>query len=200
MKGSNGEGSVCRHGRGWEAAYYLNGRRRAVPAKTARDARERLELLRKQAEEGMAVPDKRLTVADYLEYWLSVTESTLRPRTHKRYSEYVRVHTIPEIGRLRLAQLKPMHLQTAVRESAEGGSSPSTVHHLRRTRAGAADREVVDVARVPEMRRSCSSRTPRSARRSSPLPSFFSPRAPRAHAWLPCGSPVSARIRPLSRG
>ena len=54
----------------------------------------------------------------------------VRPRTVKRYREYVRVHATPEIGHLRLTELRPMHLQQLYASRLRAGASPSTVQHL----------------------------------------------------------------------
>jgi hypothetical protein len=62
MKRSNGEGTVYRHGRGWEAAGYIDGRRRTFRAKTAREARGRLEQAQRSAQRGEPLLDERLTV------------------------------------------------------------------------------------------------------------------------------------------
>ncbi|MGH3266687.1 MAG: hypothetical protein ACRDNS_32410 [Trebonia sp.] len=56
----------------------------------------------------------------------------MRPSTHKRYREYVRAHTIRQIGRLRLVELMPMHLQALYASRLRTGSSASTVQHLHR--------------------------------------------------------------------
>lgn len=130
MSRGYGEGSVYRKGTGWEASAYLDGRRRSVRARTMREARERLRALQARAAAGEPTTDERLTVAEYLEYWLSVTESTVRPSTHQRYQQYVRVHAVPIIGHLRLVELKPMHLQQLYAKRLQAGSSPATVHHL----------------------------------------------------------------------
>ncbi|HEU5006368.1 MAG TPA: site-specific integrase [Jatrophihabitantaceae bacterium] len=130
MSRGYGEGSVYRKGTGWEASAYLDGRRRSVRGRTMREARERLRALQARAASGEPITDERLTVAAYLEYWLSVTESTVRPSTHQRYQQYVRVHAVPIIGHLRLVELKPMHLQQLYAKRLQAGSSPSTVHHL----------------------------------------------------------------------
>ncbi|HEY5281852.1 MAG TPA: N-terminal phage integrase SAM-like domain-containing protein [Polyangia bacterium] len=108
----------------------MHGRRPTVRAHTEREARAKLRELHRKAEEDTFVPDERLTVAEYLEYWLTVVEPSLRPSTLKRYGEYARVHAIPEIGRLRLSQLKPMHLQDLYESRLQAGCAPSTVHHL----------------------------------------------------------------------
>ena len=129
----SGEGSVYRRGPGWEAAYHVDGRRRTFRAATSREARERLTEVLRKLERGETLRDERISVADYLEYWLAAIEPTIRPSTHKRYREYVRVHAIPEIGRIKMVQLSPMHLQGLYAKRLTAGSSPSTVHHLHRT-------------------------------------------------------------------
>jgi integrase len=107
MSRGYGDGTVYRKGTGWEASGYINGRRRSVRGRTMREARDKLRAMQQRAAAGEPVTDTRLTVGDYLEYWLSVTESTVRSSTHKRYAEYVRVHAVPVIGDLRLVDLKP---------------------------------------------------------------------------------------------
>ncbi|HVB28016.1 MAG TPA: tyrosine-type recombinase/integrase [Mycobacteriales bacterium] len=89
--------------------------------------------MQRRQEQQEYVQDGRITVAQFLEYWLTVVENTVRPRTFKRYAEYVRVHTVPVIGHVRLAQLKPLDLQQLYSERMKAGSSPSTVQHLHAT-------------------------------------------------------------------
>jgi site-specific recombinase XerD len=86
--------------------------------------------LQQRAADGESLTDTCLTVAEYLQYWLSVTESTVRPTTYKRYEQYVRVHAIPVIGHLQLRELRPMHLQQLYAKRLQAGSSATTVHHL----------------------------------------------------------------------
>lgn len=125
-----GEGSVYCKGKGWEASAYIGGRRRSARGRTRREARDKLRALQERATAGAPLLDERLTVAEYLEYWLSVAESTVRPSTHVRYGQCVRVHAVPVIGRMRLVDLKPLHLQQLYANRLQAGSSPSTVHHL----------------------------------------------------------------------
>ncbi len=126
----NGEVSVYRKGDGYEAAIVSDGRRRTARAKTAAAARAKLLELQTRRDADQLLVDERLTVGDYLEYWLSVAATTVRPRTATRYSQYVRVHAVPALGRHRLTQLKPLHLQQLYAARLEAGASPSTVHHL----------------------------------------------------------------------
>lgn len=130
MARANGEGSIYRKGDAYEVALMVHGRRRTARAKSMSDARAKLRELQRKRDQEQFVQDERMTVAQFLEYWLSVAETAVRPRTFKRYAEYVRVHAIPEIGHLRLTQLKPLHLQGMYSSRMAAGSSPSTVQHL----------------------------------------------------------------------
>jgi hypothetical protein len=40
-----------------------------------------------------------------LRYWFSAVESRLRPTTHRAYRDHVRLHLIPYLGRVKLAEL-----------------------------------------------------------------------------------------------
>lgn len=130
MARANGEGSIYPKGDGYEAALMVHGRRRTGRAKSMTEARAKLRELQRKRDQEQFVQDERVTVAAFLEYWLSVAGTTVRPRTFKRYAEYVRVHAIPEIGHLRLTQLKPLHLQQMYASRMKAGSSASTVQHL----------------------------------------------------------------------
>jgi integrase len=130
MARANGEGSIYPKGDGFEVALIVHGRRRTARAKTVTEARAKLRELQRKQEQEQAPYDDRMTVKQFLEYWLSVTETTVRPRTYKRYAEYVRVHALPAIGHLRLAQLRPVHLQDLYAARLKAGASPSTVQHL----------------------------------------------------------------------
>ena len=131
MRRGNGEGTVYRRDNGWETAGYADGRRRTFRAKTRREAQSRLDAAVKRAKSGEPVVDERLTVAAFLEYWLTAIEPTIRARTRQRYQEYVR-HAIPRIGRVKLAQLAPVHLQGLYADKLKTGLAPSTVQHLHR--------------------------------------------------------------------
>ena len=133
MARANGEGSIYPKGDGFEVALIVHGRRRTARAKTITEARAKLRELQRRQEQEQASYDERITVKQFLEYWLSVAATTVRPRTYKRYAEYVRVHAIPVIGHLRLNQLRPVHLQDLYAARLKSGASASTVQHLHAT-------------------------------------------------------------------
>jgi integrase len=78
--------------------------------------------------------------------------------TFERYEEYVRVHAIPALGRIRLGRLTPQHFQRLYQDKLAAGLSPTTVSHLHTVlhgafaeavRWGLLSRNVVALARPP---------------------------------------------------
>jgi integrase len=59
------------------------------------------------------------TVKRWLEHWLDAARLHLRPSTLRSYREHIRNHLVPNLGHLRLAELRTSHLQAAFRVIAE---------------------------------------------------------------------------------
>lgn len=104
---------------------------------TKKDAEKRLSELLNQIDNGTFMKPSKTTLAEYLERWLKdYAWSNLSPRTAEGYESIIRQHVIPSIGSLRLAQLKPEHLQqyysekmTDGRCDGKGALSQTTVNH-----------------------------------------------------------------------
>jgi integrase len=134
-----GEGSIYRRasaGR-WVAALIMEDGRRAVRrARSRKDAAAKLELLLKARAEGQTLAAQQSTAA-FLTEWLAVVKNTVAPGTFERYEQYVRVHAIPALGRIRLGRLTPQHFQRLYQEKLAAGLSPTTVSHLHTVLHGA---------------------------------------------------------------
>jgi integrase len=154
-----GEGSIYRRasdGR-WVAALIMyDGRRVVRRASSRKDAAAKLELLLKARAEGQALAADRSTAA-FLTDWLAVVRNTVALGTFERYEQYVRVHAIPALGRIRLGRLTPQHFQRLYQEKLAAGLSP-TVSHLHTVlhgafaeavRWGLLSRNVVALVRPP---------------------------------------------------
>lgn len=107
---------------------------REVSAKTQREARAKLDGLRQRQGNGTlgSAEKERETVGAFLDRWLDAARATVRPKTHKTYSDLVRVHLQPGVGRHKLSALKPDHVQGFYADKLDAGSSPQTVVHLHR--------------------------------------------------------------------
>lgn len=137
-RGAN-EGSIYKRSRDgkWVAVLnlgYADGRRRrkTFVGKTRAKVQRELGRALSDHERGLPVRTERQTVADYLAAWLrdSVRPSR-RPRTHERYEQAVRLHIVPEIGRVELSKLTPQHVQRLVANKLAGGHSASSVRYTR---------------------------------------------------------------------
>ena len=122
-----GEGSIYQRADGtWcasaSAGYDGNGKRQRHTAygKTKAEAQERLQELQRDG-----LPDaKGMRVGDYLDRWLEThVKSTLAPTTYRRYEQVVRLHLKPHIGRLKLSDAKPVHIEHLYKSQKKAGSS-----------------------------------------------------------------------------
>jgi integrase len=127
----NSEGSIYRRKDGrWVGTASLPwGRRKSFYGRSRADVATKLTAALKTHQDGLPVASDRQTVASYLEGWLATTEPSLRPRTYIRYEQLLRIHALPLVGKLPLAQLSAQHLQRlyADRRSV---ISETTVTHL----------------------------------------------------------------------
>jgi len=134
-----GEGAVFQRPDGrWEARLELGWadgkrQRKFVYGRTKKEALAKLREAQRQAAEGTLVVSERTTVEQFLTSWLESVQPTLRPATWRRYEQYVRLHTVPTLGRVRLAKLGPQHLQRLYADRLKAGVSAQSVVHLHRT-------------------------------------------------------------------
>jgi integrase len=155
-----GEGSIYRRasdGR-WVAALIMDDGRRVVRrASSRKDAAAKLEQLLKVRAEGQTLAADRSTAA-FLTEWLAVVRNTVSPGTFERCEQYIRVHAIPALGRIKLGRLTPQHFQRLYQDKLAAGLSPTTVNHLHTVlhgafteamRWGLISRNVVALVRPP---------------------------------------------------
>jgi integrase len=134
-----GEGAVFQRPDGrWEARLELGWQdgkrqRKFVYGRTKKEALTKLREAQRQAAEGTLVVSERTTVEEFLTSWLEAVRPTLRASTWRRYEQYVRVHAVPVIGRVKLSKLTPQHLHRLYTNRLAAGASAQTVVHLHRT-------------------------------------------------------------------
>ena len=116
----------------------------------------------KARQDGLPLAGDRQTVGLYLDGWLESVKPSLRPRTFERYTQYIRLHALPDIGRLPLSKLTPQHLQRLYAAKLAAGLAPMTVRHLhavlhralgQATRWGLVARNVADLVTPPRAER-----------------------------------------------
>ena len=123
-----------------DAGKHSNGRRRQVYRTISGPKREALKALRSlinEIESQGAPTDNRITVSEFVESWLQSQTSRVSLTTHDRYAQLLRLNVVPKIGTLRLADVRPLHVETLYshllkdgRFDGKGGLSARTVHHI----------------------------------------------------------------------
>ncbi|MGO0058594.1 tyrosine-type recombinase/integrase [Brevibacillus fluminis] len=105
---------------------------------TKKEAQQALIEKQREIQTGLLVDTKDMSVAEYMDYWLeNYAKVSTRHTTHNVYQKRVNRYIVPNIGRVRMKDLKAMHLQKLyadlLKDGAmyrDGGLSPITIRHL----------------------------------------------------------------------
>lgn len=159
----HGEGSIYQRSRDgkWCAVVDLGRgpdgrrRRRTITADTRQDAARKLRELQRDIEDGTVAIGRNMTLAAWLDRWLSdfvdrrVALGDLRDSTAYSYRQHVRDHLVPHIGAVELSELKPTHVRHLHSELLDKELSPSTVARVHATlRKALTDAERDDLVLV----------------------------------------------------
>jgi hypothetical protein len=85
---------------------------------TKRQAEEEQTRLLHRRDFGLSIEPSKLTVAELLREWLK-SRPNLAPKTRQGYAHIVEEHLIPDLGTLRLTNLKPANIQLTVYRSLQ---------------------------------------------------------------------------------
>lgn len=140
---------------GSDERQYAYASTRAAAREKARERGGQLGLDMPAAE----APASSWALEDWIEWWLErlvVARRRRKPRTVDAYRERARLHINPAIGRIRLADLRPTHIDVALSRIADKGLGGATVNAVRTVLVAALEdaqrRELVErnAARVVE--------------------------------------------------
>lgn len=130
---SRGEGSIFKRSDGlWTARITLpNGKRKTKYAKSQKEVRDWLVEMQNANRAGTWSDAQSVTFAEFMERYLSdVVAHTLRLTTQDSYVSLTRKHLIPELGSIKLINLRPNHLQSLYSDRLNQGYSRRTVQYL----------------------------------------------------------------------
>jgi integrase len=119
-----------------------DGRRRSVFANTKDEVATQLRKATTAREAGTLPAANRATVAGYLATWLAGAQPSLRPMTFQSYESIIRTQLAPRLGRIRLTQLRPQHVQQMHTEMLAAGLSPKYARNVHGVLHRALDRAV----------------------------------------------------------
>lgn len=139
-KRGNGEGSVCHRPDGrWQGSITIGrddrGRiiRKYFYGKTRKEAAEKLNHALEELRDNIFInKTDNLTVEQWCHEWLwSYKRNSVKQKMFDQYETILRTHIIPNIGDVRLADLKTAHIQEIINEMHINGLSHRTIEVMK---------------------------------------------------------------------
>lgn len=110
---------------------------------TKKDAEKALAQAIAEVERGTYLEPVKITVGEYLRYWLDHVRHKVAPKTVDGYANIIEKHLVPALGSILLCKLQPLHLQRYYEQSLREGrkdtkkslgpglSTQTVLHHHR---------------------------------------------------------------------
>lgn len=115
-RAANGSGMQPRQRKDgtWEARYSVGtdpvtGKpiRKSIYGKTSAEVAEKLRAVTASVDAGTYLEPQKMPLGDWLEIWLNEYCGAIKAGTLKAYSDNVKNHIKPSLGRVRLCELQP---------------------------------------------------------------------------------------------
>jgi integrase len=105
-----------------------------VYASTEEECQQKLNKLVYELQEGIYTEPSKMTVEQYLRQWIEMHASNITQSTIDCYKVVIEKHVVPEIGKVLLTQLTPMHLQKLYAEELKkySGRTAQLTHRVLR--------------------------------------------------------------------
>ncbi len=133
-KRSSGEGSLffSQSENCWIAEIVLpDGKKKRKRSKRQHIVREWLQSSLRRLKEGAPIVSERMTVSQLFDRFLDdVVDKTLKPKTADSYRYLAEKHILPLLGKIKLKDLNPAHLQRLYSEKLDEGLSKRTVQYI----------------------------------------------------------------------
>jgi integrase len=108
-----------------------NGRSKLKYSRQQKAVREWLLTQQNQLRQGLLPSNDKVTVAEFFTSYIeNVVKHNLRPKTVEAYSSLTKLHIIPALGKTKLTQLQPEHLQNLYSRKLEENLSKRTVQYI----------------------------------------------------------------------
>jgi integrase len=133
-KRGHGEGNIRKRADGrWEAQITVEGRkRRSYYGHTRAEVLSKLREAQLAQHQGRLSAEPKQMLGSYLDAWLISITSNVKPRTRDTYDLNVR-RLKPLLGRVKLDQLRPAHVQAAYAELEKAALSARTIRQIHLT-------------------------------------------------------------------
>jgi integrase len=129
-KRANGEGSVFKRGNRWVAQVGSGKNRETKYFETQKDANAWRHTIIEQRRQGLVFAGSKVSLSKFLDEWLVVAKTSVRPNTYQQYSQVVHQHINPVLGEIVLRDLRPDHVQSLYTNKLANGVSPNTTRMI----------------------------------------------------------------------
>ena len=128
-KRGNNEGTVFKvKGKNlWAGQVTIQGKKVRKYHKTMKEARNWVQGTLAQVDGGLTLSGAQATLADYLNEWLVVHSTSVRPKTADQYRQICNQHIIPDLGMIKMKDLQPRQIQALYSKKMQNGISARTV-------------------------------------------------------------------------
>jgi len=92
--------------------------------KTENEAKQARDKARVTVANGTYIAPAKMTLAEFLGFWIKIHSQTLKPKTIEGYEGIINRYINPRLGKMQLTQIRPSHLQKLYLElSKQGGTN-----------------------------------------------------------------------------
>lgn len=155
MRAYNKKGNPFQRGKTWTFIYYVQNadgtrvQKWKGGYKTKKDAENDLKIYQAKAALQQTIPTSMLTLKDYLPQWFESHKKMLAPNTINGYAVNINNHIIPQIGTLKLKDIKPKHLEafysTLMTDKELSAKTVKYIHNVLKVALKAAvDNKIID--------------------------------------------------------
>ncbi len=159
----NHEGALYRRKDGlWCAQVSLKGHRLTKYGKSRTECRNWIKQTLAKIETGLTYEGSQFTLERFIEIWLNGKELSRRPSTVNGYRRYARRYILPFMGKERLQDILPTHINRLYAQMKDGGKGARTIQLVHATlhaafnqavREGYLGRNPVDAVERPKVER-----------------------------------------------
>ena len=127
---TNNEGSIWRDKNKWRAAVIVNGKRLTCNFDTKTECSAWIKEAQSQIERGMTYRKANVTLGDFIQQWLEIHKTTLAPKTVLQYEQLVQSYILPQIGKIKLRELRLDRVEAHYIGLQENGLSSRSVRFV----------------------------------------------------------------------
>ncbi len=127
---TNQEGSIWKDKNKWRAAVVVDGKRLTSNFNTKTECSTWIKETQAQIERGMTYKKANVTLGEFIEKWLEIHKTTIAPKTALQYEQLIRSYIKPQMGKIKLRELRLDRVEAHYVALQENGLSPRGVRYV----------------------------------------------------------------------